>query len=302
MKRFIILLHALYGMARPNQVLAIGLVFTLGVLIATATGEALPVASIIWGVAAGLFVSLSVHYANEYADFETDQLAERTPYSGGSGVLPAGGVSRSVALRAAWVTLVVGMATQVVAVLLGIHTWIAFAILTAIAIFGWMYSLPPLALAWNGWGELDNALLGGMVMPLYGYSVVAGTLTWLPVLATIPLTILVFLNLLAVTWPDRHADGTVGKNTLATRWEVSQLRTLYYSTATVLITLNAYLLLSEQLPTPVGIAALTISPLIIWGAARYSRIESPHPTVYAMVGMILAQVVSWGLVASGLLS
>lgn len=301
MKQLSVTMRALFGMARPNQVLAIGLVFILGVLIAVGTGRMVNITKVLWAVSAALLVSLSVHYANEYADYETDRLARRTPYSGGSGVLPAGGVPRKLALQAACLTLISGLLIQIVAVSLGVHSWVAAVILIVIAFLGWMYSLPPLALAWNGWGEIDNALLGGMLMPLYGYAIVAQTLTWLPILATLPLTMLVFINLLAVTWPDREPDGAVGKNTLATRWPIYRLRLLYYGVAATLIFLNMALLLIGPLPTPVAIAALTITPFIVWGAAMYTRIESPHPTVYAMVGMIISQVVSWALVAFNLL-
>ncbi len=36
---------------------------------------------------------------------------------------------------------------------------------------GWMYSLPPLALAWKGWRELDNAVMAGIALPLFGFAV-----------------------------------------------------------------------------------------------------------------------------------
>ncbi len=301
MKNFTRIMVALFWMARPKQVLAIGLVFCHGVLIARHGGGQLAFSTLVWALAAGLCVSLSVHYANEYADYETDQLAARTPYSGGSGVLPSGSVPRSLALQAAWVTLILGLIIQVAAVALGIHNGVSLFVLGLIAFLGWMYSLPPLALAWNGWGELDNALLGGMMMPVYGYSVVLGSVTWLPITATLPLTLLVFVNLLAVTWPDRAPDAQVGKNTLATRWQPSQLRTLYYVVAASVVILNIYYLLRGLLPTATVVAALTITPLIVWGASQYIRSKSPHPTVYAMVGMIASQVISWGLVAAGVL-
>ena len=42
---------------------------------------------------------------------------------------------------------------------------IAVHVLSLGAFFGWMYSVRPFALAWHGWGEVDNAALGGVLLP-----------------------------------------------------------------------------------------------------------------------------------------
>ncbi|NIS35092.1 MAG: prenyltransferase, partial [Actinobacteria bacterium] len=99
----------------------------------------------------------------------------------------------------------------------------AIGVLVVGAVFGWQYSLPPLALAWRGVGEVDNAALGGLVLPAYGFAVAAGTVTVDALLATVPFATVVFLNLLDTTWPDRAADAAVGKRTLATRWPAGRL-------------------------------------------------------------------------------
>lgn len=62
--------------------------------------------------------------------------------------------------------------------------------------FGWAYSLPPLALAWRELGELDNAALGGLVLPLYGFAVASGRVSFDPILACVPFVALVFANML----------------------------------------------------------------------------------------------------------
>jgi len=93
---------------------------------------------------------------------------------------------------------------------LGLLTPVPLVVLFAGAFLGWMYSLPPLALAWRGWGELDNALLGGVALPLYAYLVQSGELDRWVILIFIPFSMLVFINLLATTWTDRDADRSVG--------------------------------------------------------------------------------------------
>ncbi len=49
------------------------------------------------------FGTLMAHYANEFADIDTDLITRRTYFSGGSGVLPAGILPPIWALRAALV-------------------------------------------------------------------------------------------------------------------------------------------------------------------------------------------------------
>ena len=105
-------LQALWGMARPLIMGSVVLVYMDGLLIARAHGHLLSVDRIAWGLAALLLVSLSIHYTNEYADYETDARTTPTRYSGGSGVLPCGEVPRILVLQAAWVSLLLGMAVM----------------------------------------------------------------------------------------------------------------------------------------------------------------------------------------------
>ncbi len=284
--------RALWGMARPLIMLSVLQVYLAGGLIARAHDYPFDGRALTWGGAALLLVAASIHYTNEYADHETDALTRPTPFSGGSGVLPAGLVGRVVALRAAWITLLAGLVIAGVAVSIDALGGIALAVLVVGAVGGWMYSLPPLALAWRGWGELDNALLGGIVLSLYGYVVQSGHADGRVVLACAPFTGLAFLNLLATTWPDRHADAQVGKRTLATRWPVTRLRRLYGMVAAGSFGLLA-LLHGHILPPQVIAGSLLAIPLVGWGWLRYTRADAPHPSVYAMIVMLSAQMAAW---------
>jgi 1,4-dihydroxy-2-naphthoate octaprenyltransferase len=271
------------------------LVFIVGNLIARANGYVLRDEAFAWGVITLALVTLSIHYANEYADYETDALTQRTPFSGGSGVLPSGFVPRSWAIRAAGITLVVGGTVAILGYMRGVFNEAALLILVAGALGGWMYSLPPLALAWRGWGEFDNAVLGGILLPLYGYCVQSGRIDWEVVVGCAPFALLVFVNLLATTWADRHADARAGKYTLATRLSVRQLRWLYG--LAVLLCFSLLPLLADRiLPREVAYSGFLVVPLTLWGAATYTRINSPHPTVFAMVALLLLQLMAWFLV------
>jgi 1,4-dihydroxy-2-naphthoate octaprenyltransferase len=279
-------------MARPAQILLIAWVFLFGIVVAIAHGHGFRQDSFWLGLLALILVSMSVHYSNEYADHETDALTARTLFSGGSGAIAEMGIPRTVAIHAAWITLILGTGVGLVGISTGWLTRQAFIILGLGGLFGWMYSLPPLQLAWRGWGELDNALLGGVLLPLYGYTILAGRITWDVILVFLPFAGLVFLNLLATTWPDRGADASVGKRTLATRWPVSRLRKLY-----LLVSLISLLLLGLfngwVMPSVVVVSSLTVTPLALWGWRGYTRIRNPFPTVAAMLIMLTSQIVGW---------
>jgi 1,4-dihydroxy-2-naphthoate polyprenyltransferase len=283
---------ALWGMARPLILVSVVLVYVNGLLIARAYGHEFTGEKILWGFVSVILIAASIHYTNEYADYETDALTVRTFYSGGSGILPLGYVPRTLALQAAWVVLILGFAIAVLGYWLGFLNVPALLCLALGAFGGWMYSLPPLKLAWRGWGELDNALLGGLLLHIHGYSVLSPQITLEIVLVCLPFTLLTFNNLLATTWADKEADAQVGKYTLATRLAVSTLRHLY-----TLVAIAAFALLTVLhgwvIPEPVIYASFLALPLAIWGWRTYTRIHAPYPTSNAMVMMLLAQMVAW---------
>lgn len=283
-----IALNALWRMSRPMQLGAVLLVYLAGTVMARAAGVPLDPMIVLWGLAALLPAAASIHYANEYSDAETDALTTRTNFSGGSGVLARGLVSRSMALWAAWSAAAVGISVAIGGIIGRTLPLTALILLIIGIIFGWMYSLPPLKLAWRGWGELDNALLGGLLLPLYGYTTASGTISLDAIQAWLPFTLVVFINLLATTWSDRAADAAVGKYTLATRWRVFWLRMVY-----VLAGGMAFICLFAKLPTAVATLSLFAAPFALVGALSYTRWHNPAPSVLTMLVLLLAQISGW---------
>jgi len=283
---------ALVAMTRPTQLLLVEVVAVLGIALARARGADVDPAAVAAGLAVLLPVAASIHLANEYADHETDARTVRTPFSGGSGALPRSGLDRSIALRAAQVTAAIGLGGALVAWGAGVLPGPAVALLAAGLAGGWAYSVGRFPLAWHGLGEVANGILGGMLLPLYGVAIAGSAVDAAAVLAFLPLTLVVTVNLLATTWPDRAADASVGKRTLATRWPVPRLRRLFAA-----LGLSAGLLLAAQAagpgPLTVALGGLTMLPLLAWGLARYTRQESPLPTVAAMAWLVAAQLVTW---------
>lgn len=276
-------------MARPLIMGSVVLVYMDGLLIARAHGYLVSWERVIWGFVALLLISLSIHYTNEYADYETDALTIPTRYSGGSGVLPRGAVSRGLALRAAWVSLLLGFTVMGAGLISSTLNLASALCLVVGGFFGWMYSLPPLKLAWKGWGELDNALLGGLLLHLYGYAVLSERVSLQVTVICVPFTLLAFNNLLATTWADRKADAQVGKNTLATRLTIPQLRRLYAGAAIGAFAILPFL----PIPREIALGSLLALPMVVWGWRTYTRIHAPYPTSNAMVVLLLVQMIGW---------
>jgi 1,4-dihydroxy-2-naphthoate octaprenyltransferase len=206
--------------------------------------------------------------------------------------LKKSGFPPTIALTAAWVALISGGVAAVIGYAAGLLSGAALGVLAAGAFFGWMYSLKPLALGWRGLGELDNAVLGGILLPLYGYVVQSGKIEGWVILACVPFGALVFINLLATTWPDREADSLVGKRTLATRWSERRLRLTYWLGA-LSIFVALFLLYGWVLPPVVVWSSLIALPIVLWGALAYTHQHSPFPTVLAMVFMLGMQIAAW---------
>ncbi len=275
-------------LARPLVLLSTFSAWLLGVAISFGLGYEFKWNSFFYGLTSMLLASSSIHFVNEYADYETDALTKRTFYSGGSGIIQSGNITRQSVLHYAVITALAALTTQNIAIIYGYQKWETILILVAGIIGGWIYSLPP-SLAWRGLGEAWNTLLVAWLLPFYGFVQMSRTTdTWV-LLAVLPVTFLAFNNLLGVTWPDRAADQAVGKKTLATRLEPSTLRKLYL-TCTIL---SFATLLVTEYPSPVFALSLIAYPLSAIGWRGYTKKEGAGWTVSATHTLIVAQIVAW---------
>jgi len=298
-----VVLVALWQMSRPAQLALIALVYALGVAMAFGRGAEADAGAVALGLAALLPTAASVHYANEYADAETDALTDRTPFSGGSSALVESGLPWSLALRAAVASGAVGVALLVAGAapvggrVLGA---VPAAVLVGILLVGWQYSVGPLRLAWKGLGEVTNAVLGGVALPLYGFAVVTGGVTVVAALATLPFALVVFVNLLETQWPDRRADAAVGKRTLATRWSAGRLR-LAYGLGSLAAAGSAVALAFFGAVFPRVVMLGIVLPMVglVPGYYRFTRREEPLPAVVTMVLVAAGSTIGWGLAATG---
>lgn len=236
------------------------------------------------GLAATLSAQLMNHYSNDYFDHEADR-ANPTPtnWSGGSRVLPEGHLPAHAALIAAigWGCIALLLATlSTLSAPQPLLSGTLFALAIALA---WVYSGPPLYLHRRGWGEVVGALLVPGGTALVGFSLQTGTLRLSILLSVIPLCLLQFAMLIAVSLPDVAGDRAVGKRTLAVIFgprRAAQWQS--YAIGAALISLP--LLSFAGLPPLVAAAPLATAPIGLWLIARLRRNAWADPTAWNSLG------------------
>jgi 1,4-dihydroxy-2-naphthoate octaprenyltransferase len=159
---------------------------------------------------------LMTHYTNEYYDRAGDRRGRPSAFSGGSGVLVAGGLAPRTALIAG--LSCAGIGALAVIALAHAGMLVAAGIGAAIGLCAWWYSVPPVRLAERGWGEIDTALVVAVFVPLAGYSLFAGSVDELAIAATFAPAFAMFAMMIAVEWPDREADTACAKRNLIVRF------------------------------------------------------------------------------------
>ncbi len=192
----------------------------LGVGLGTAVA-AFERGSVDWGLWALAQVTvtafqLMTHYANDFFDREGDARASRTPFSGGSGMLVDGSLPARAGLVAALVCLVVGLFAATLFWALGLRS--AALLAGTIALLAWAYSAPPVRLLAAGAGELDAALVVGILVPLLGYAAQANAFDLRMLATALPGAAALFAMMLGVEAPDEAADAASGKRNLLVRF------------------------------------------------------------------------------------
>ncbi len=152
---------------------------------------------------------MSVNAFNEYFDFKSglDHQTQRTPFSGGSGTLPARPEMERVSSLLAWATFTVTAAV-------GIYfTWLRGWQLLPLGIFGlvlvvtytiwWVYH-PVLCLIAPGLGF-------GVLMVMGTHFALTGAYSWTSFVASLVPTFLVSNLLLLNQFPDVEADRRIGR-------------------------------------------------------------------------------------------
>ncbi len=178
-----------------------------------------------------LLTHISVNVLNDYFDYRSgiDLETKRTPFSGGSGILPAALLTPR---QAFWL----GMGAFLLAIPIGIYFlivrgWLLLPLLLVAAVCILLYTPIILKLKWPEW----SPGVGLGALPVLGaYFVQTGDYTLPAVIASIPSGILVHNLLLLNEFPDVEADSKAGRKTLPITMGAAKA-SIVYSVLTVLV-------------------------------------------------------------------
>ncbi|NMP30343.1 prenyltransferase [Thalassotalea sp. M1531] len=193
-----------------------------------------------------LLAHIAVNTLNEYYDFKSglDLTTDKTPFSGGSGTLPARPDLASA-------TLAIGVSSVVIIAILGLY--LAFATTLAIIPFGLIGLL--IVISYTQW--LNKVPLLCLVAPGIGFSTIMIIGSYLTLTRELSIDIwliglIPFLqinNLLLLNqYPDVEADNANGRNTLPIRYGPNFSNVIYLLFAIIPFILLSLLISMQILP------------------------------------------------------
>jgi len=282
------------------------------VLLGTAAAWTLTGAFNLWYFMLTLIGSICLHagtnMTNDYFDhiWGSDEVNTEfaNPFTGGSRLIQLGIVEPKVYLRQ-------GIGFFVVGSLIGLllfftrGPWVLW--LGLIGVFsGYFYTAPPFRLVRMGLGELLIGLCFGPLMVLGSYYTQTQTVSWEPVIASLPVGLLITLVVWINQFQDMKADASVGKN----HWVVRlgrQRSTLVFgiSLAAVYISMLAGVLFAGV--TPLVLMGFLTLPIAL-KAYRVASVHYDHPkelipanAATIQVHMLTGLLITVGYVIQGII-
>ncbi|MDH4209170.1 MAG: 1,4-dihydroxy-2-naphthoate octaprenyltransferase [Anaerolineae bacterium] len=167
----------------------------------------------------GLLLHAGTNVANDYFDHRsgTDDVNVEfvRPFTGGSRMIQSGLLTPREVLWGA-------LAAFALACVVGLYlAYVRGPLILALGVFGifcgFFYTAPPFNLVGKGIGEFFIGLNFGVLMTLGAFFVQTGYLAWEPVVAAIPVGLLIAGVVYINEFQDAPADGAVGKDHLVVR-------------------------------------------------------------------------------------
>jgi 1,4-dihydroxy-2-naphthoate octaprenyltransferase len=277
-------------LSRPLFLLGAALVYALGVGIARYLGVTIDWGLYLLGQAFVTTLQLSAQYLNEYFDAPGDlDNKNRTLFTGGSGAIGPGKLSRNTALIAA-VTTLTFLASISVVLLQQAPVSPLMVLVMVVSFFGaFFYSTPPVKLAESGYGELLTSVMVANLVPAFAFILQFHDFHRLVMMSTFPLTALHLAMMLVFELPDYAADIRQGKPNLLIRLGWQRAMTLH----NVLI-LSAFLFLGiaiwSGLPLAIALPAflpLPLGILQIWQMRRIAAGAKPNWNTLNLAAVVL---------------
>src|SRR6058998_2345665 len=283
----------------------------LGGVLALQLAHAFSLATFLLTLLGASLIHIATNMFNDYFDFKSGndfQVKHQNPFAGGGRILTAGLVTPTTHLLVSTTCLILGS-------LIGLYFIFAYrlTLLFWLGLVGvvssYFYVGPPFKLAYRGVGEFIVGLNFGPIMTLGTYYVQTQTLDIRPILASIPVGLLIAAVLWINEFPDMEADGAVGKKTLVLRLGYSKSIAVYTSMVVLsYLLVAAYILLGLiALRYTTTLLVLLSLPVAVKAIGTLKRnYKDPHAIIPANAGTIMLHLsfgilMILGFVAGGLL-
>jgi len=205
-----------------------------------------------------VLIQLSGQVANEYADMGEDARNDnRTLFSGGTGVLTHGTVSRRLAGSIAIVLGALGL-LMTASITIFYRVSLVIPLLSVLGLAGaYAYSLPPLRLSHTPFGTPLVAFMIGFMLPVASFIVQTGSWDWYVAVVTLPITLQVWVFSMAVELPDYEIDLASGRKNMVSRlgrsWSYVVLTGA--TAAGAMVTILGFAL---DIPSPIALSMISI--------------------------------------------
>lgn len=225
-----------------------------------------------------ILIQLSGQVANEYADKDEDTKNDnRTLFSGGTGVLTHGTVSRPLAGSMALVLGALGLLmTALITVFYRVN--VVIPILSVLGLAGaYAYSLPPLRLSHTAFGTPLVAFMIGFMLPVASFIIQTGSWDWYIAAVTLPVTLQVWVFSMAVELPDYEIDLASGRKNMVTRlgrsWSYVVLTGV--TAAGAMATILGFVL---DIPSPIVLSMISIFLIesVVLASAQLRVVRHSH--------------------------
>jgi 1,4-dihydroxy-2-naphthoate octaprenyltransferase len=233
-----------------------------------------------------LLAHISVNVLNDYFDFKSgvDLATKRTPFSGGSGMLPGGLLKPGQVLRFGIISFL--LATAIGIYFIFVTNWLLLPLLVIGGLCILLYT--PFILKKN-WPEWSPGLGLGSLPVLGAYFVQTNEYTWPVIIASIPSGILVHNLLFLNEFPDVEADKTAHRKTLPIAVGKDRASIIY---SLLMVAMYLWIIgwvIAGEMPVYSLIALLTVPFAIkaIRGALNYQDMSRLMPAMASNVLVVL---------------
>jgi len=283
-------LRLIFILSRPLFLLGGALVYGLGVGIARFLGAPIDWGYYFLGQAYVTSMQLGAQYLNEYFDAPADEEnTNRTPFSGGSGAIGEGKLSRETAMWAALTALTILASLTVVLISVVDLSPLLITIIILAFMGSFFYSTPPVRLENTGYGELTTSILVANLVPIFAFVLQYGEMHRLLVMTTFSLTALHLAMMIVFEFPDYLNDLKHAKYNLLVRvgWQRGMImHNVLILTAFLLLGLAA----TYGLPLAIALPAfipLPLGLLQIWQMRRIAGGGKPNWSTMGFTAVVL---------------